>query len=365
MLPQDFVLKEYNQLADKGEYSAQAPSNIALVKYWGKKEEQIPCNPSISFTLKNALTRTKLSFEKNKSKESEFDIKVYFKGQREKSFEPKIINFFQRIREYVGFLSDYRFEIETENSFPHSSGIASSASAMASIAVCIMEMEKSINPKITQGYFHKKASFLARLGSGSACRSITDQVVLWGNVPNYRDSSNYYGIGVSSIHPIFKDYQDAILLVDNGKKTVSSSQGHQLMHDHPYANQRFYEATENASRMLNIIKEGNLDDFIKWVEKEALSLHAMMMTSSPYFILMQPNTLEIIQKVWSFRNDTQIPICFTLDAGANVHLLYPKKYAQQSKDFIEQKLISYCQNQEVIYDEVGSGANVIKSFVPD
>ena len=360
MLPQDFVLKEYSQLADKGEFSAQAPSNIALVKYWGKKDEQIPCNPSISFTLKNALTKTKLSFEKNKSKESEFNIKVYFEGKREKSFEPKIISFFQRIREYVGFISDYSFKIKTENTFPHSSGIASSASAMASIAVCIMQMEKSIYPKMTQAYFYKKASFLARLGSGSACRSITDQVVLWGKVPNYRNSSDFYGIGVSSVHPIFIDYQDAILLVDSGKKAVSSSQGHRLMHNHPYANQRFYEATDNAMRMLNILKEGNIDDFIKWVEKEALSLHAMMMTSSPYFILMQPNTLEIIQRIWKFRDDTQIPLCFTLDAGANVHLLYPKKYAEASKDFIEEKLTNYCHNQKVIYDEVGYGANVIK-----
>lgn len=360
MLPQDFVLKEYNQLPDKGKYSAQAPSNIALVKYWGKKEEQIPCNPSISFTLKNAMTKTKLSFEKNKSKNSEFDIMVYFEGKREKSFEPKIINFFQRIREYVGFLSDYTFEITTENTFPHSSGIASSASAMASIAVCIMQMEKSIYPKMTQAYFHKKASFLARLGSGSACRSITDKIVLWGSIPDYRNSSNYYGIGVSSIHPIFKDYQDAILLVDSGKKTVSSSQGHHLMHNHAYANQRFYEATENAARMLNILKEGHLDDFMKYVEKEALSLHAMMMTSSPYFILMQPNTLEIIQRVWDFRKNTKTPLCFTLDAGANVHLLYPKEFDDKAKKFIQQELVVYCQDQRIIYDEVGSGVNLIK-----
>jgi diphosphomevalonate decarboxylase len=359
MLPQDFVLKEYSQLADKGEFSAQAPSNIALVKYWGKKDEQIPCNPSISFTLKKAQTHTKFTFEKRQHSNDEFDIEVYFEGKREKSFEPKIINFFQRIQEYSGFLNTYKIKIATENTFPHSSGIASSASAMASIAICIMEIEKSINPKMTNDYYYKKASFLARLGSGSACRSITDQVVLWGNTSDYRESSNYYGVGISDVHSIFKDFQDAILLVDAGKKAISSSQGHQLMHHHPYAGQRFEEAKQNTKRMLHILKEGNLDDFIKCVEKEALSLHAMMMTSSPYFILMQPNTLEIIQKIWTFRNETNIPICFTLDAGANVHLLYPKRVADIAKEFIERKLLNFCQNHRVIYDEIGCGANVI------
>ena len=358
MLLADFVLSEYTQLANKGQYKAQAPSNIALVKYWGKKEEQIPCNPSVSFTLKNAVTETKLSFEK-KEKAKKFDIEVYFQNKRQESFEPKIVSFFERICNYVGFLSGYKFIIQTKNTFPHSSGIASSASAMASIAMCIMEMERSISPEMTEDYYLKKASFLARLGSGSACRSITDEVVLWGKTPGFIESSNYYGIGFSSFHSVFKDYQDAILLVDKEKKAISSSQGHQLMHHHPYANQRFYEATENAARMLSILKEGNLDDFIKYTEKEALSLHAMMMTSSPYFILMQPNTLKIIEQVWEFRKNTAIPLCFTLDAGANVHLLYPKEFRLQCKEFIEEQLAQYCQNRQVLYDEMGAGANVI------
>ena len=96
------------------------------------------------------------------------------------------------------------------------------------------------------------------------------------------------------------------------------------MHDHPFAEKRFEQAQENMTKMMSIIESGTLSEFIKIVESEALTLHAMMMTSMPYFILMKPNTLEIINKIWRFRNETDSKVCFTLDAGANVHVLYPE-----------------------------------------
>ncbi|OYX86017.1 MAG: diphosphomevalonate decarboxylase, partial [Flavobacteriales bacterium 32-34-25] len=100
--------------------------------------------------------------------------------------------------------------------------------------------------------------------------------------------------------------------------------------------------------------------FIKIVESEALTLHAMMMTSMPYFILMKPNTLEIINKIWSFRNNTQIPVCFTLDAGANVHVLYPNKDKETVLQFIKDELVGYCQNGQYLCDEIGNGATQIE-----
>ena len=87
----------------------------------------------------------------------------------------------------------------------------------------------------------------------------------------------------------------------------------------------------------------------------------MMMTSNPYFILMKQGTLSAIEKIWSFRSDSKIPLSFTLDAGANVHLLYPFAYKQQVLDFIGSELIAFCQNQQYIRDEVGSGANIISA----
>ena len=107
------------------------------------------------------------------------------------------------------------------------------------------------------------------------------------------------------------------------------------------------------------MKSGDLDGFMRIVETEALSLHAMMMTSNPYFILMQPNTLEIIQKVWEYRKETQIPLCFTLDAGANVHLLYPKQNSEAVGAFIKADLAAYCEQGQYLFDEVGTGAKKV------
>jgi diphosphomevalonate decarboxylase len=81
----------------------------------------------------------------------------------------------------------------------------------------------------------------------------------------------------------------------------------------------------------------------------------MMMTSNPYFILMQPNTLHIINAVWKFRAETEIPLCFTLDAGANVHLLYPSNVADSVKAFIASDLLQFCQNRQCVHDVVGMG----------
>jgi diphosphomevalonate decarboxylase len=326
-----------------------------LVKYWGKKENQIPANPSISFTLNNCKTITKLEVVK-KSENSSFSFDLLFEGKPKEDFKPKIQKFFERIEQYCPFLKEYHFKIDTQNTFPHSSGIASSASGMAALAMNIMSLEKAINPTISDEYFYSKASFLARLGSGSACRSIKGEVVVWGNHAEINGSSDLFGVEFSEIHSNFKNYQDTILLVDKGEKQVSSTVGHDLMHNHPYAERRFAQAHENLSSIKAILSTGNIAEFIKIVESEALTLHAMMMTSMPYFILMKPNTLEIINKIWKFRNETQIPVCFTLDAGANVHVLYPENVKANVLQFIQDELVGYCQNGQYICDQIGNGA---------
>ena len=255
------------------------------------------------------------------------------------------------------FLKDYHFTIDTQNTFPHSSGIASSASGMAAFAMNFMSLEKVLNPEMTEEYFYQKASFLARLGSGSACRSIKGKVVAWGNQNNIKGSSDLFGVEFPyTIHQNFNNYQDTILLVDKGEKQVSSTVGHDLMHNHPFAERRFAQAHENIDKLITIFEKGNLDEFMKMVESEALTLHAMMMTSMPYFILMKPNTLDIINAIWKFRNETQIPVCFTLDAGANVHVLYPENVKEKVLQFIQDELVGYCQNGQYICDEIGEGA---------
>ncbi|MDI6047224.1 diphosphomevalonate/mevalonate 3,5-bisphosphate decarboxylase family protein [Flavobacterium yafengii] len=355
----DFIPSKYTHSIEKGNFQWSAPSNIALVKYWGKKDNQIPANPSVSFTLNNCKTITKLAFAK-KENDGTFSFDLLFEGQPKEDFKPKIQKFLERIEIYLPFLKEYHFTIDTENTFPHSSGIASSASGMAALAMNLMSLEKALHPEMTEEYFYQKASLLARLGSGSACRSVKGQVVVWGNHANISGSSDLFGVVFpNAIHTNFKNFQDTILLVDKGEKQVSSTIGHDLMHNHPFAERRFAQAHENLDQLISIFESGNLDEFIKIVESEALTLHAMMMTSMPYFILMKPNTLEIINAIWKFRNETKIPVCFTLDAGANVHVLYPENVAKTVLQFIKNELVGYCQNGQYICDEIGNGAVLI------
>ena len=352
MLVDKFIPKPYTQKVEAAKVQHRAPSNIALVKYWGKKDEQIPMNPSISFTLSNSYTETIMEIAPRTDFTTSFQIDFYFEEEPKENFLPKIETFFTRIRNYIPFLRDYYFIVRTRNSFPHSSGIASSASGMAALAVCLMKIEL-FYPEMSEKFFYEKASFLARLGSGSACRSTYGGVVIWGAHSAVPDSSNFYGVPMKDIHEVFNTFQDSILLIDKGQKPVSSSKGHKLMHDHPYAEARFAQARQNITLLRDILAQGNLDEFCKLVESEALALHAMMLTSNPYYILMRPNTLSAIERIWYFRASTATPICFTLDAGANIHLLYPETYKKQVHTFIESQLKPLCQDGDILYDQVG------------
>ncbi|GGW54097.1 diphosphomevalonate decarboxylase [Winogradskyella epiphytica] len=366
MTAQDFILKSYHTTIETGSVKWASPSNIALVKYWGKKGNQIPENPSISFTLSDCKTITEITY--TKKEDTNFSFDVYFEGEKNEAFKPKIQTFFERIETYMPFLRNYHFKIDTSNTFPHSSGIASSASGMSAIALCLMSIEKELTKDTNSNeseeshnaYFNQKASFLARLGSGSACRSIEGELVVWGETESVSDSSDLYGVKFEGeVHDNFKNYQDTILLVDKGEKQVSSTVGHKLMFGHPFAKERFSQAHENLAKLKAILASGNLDAFVKIVESEALTLHAMMMTSMPYFILMKPNTLEIINKIWAYREKTNSKVCFTLDAGANVHLLYPESEKVVILKFIQTELASFCENGHYICDQIGKGAELI------
>ncbi len=346
-----FLFTSCEKVKDEIFSTWESPSNIALVKYWGKKDNQIPANPSISFTLKNCKTTTSLTA----SLSNQLTFQVWSNGERKKSFEPKIAVFLDRIIEYCPYLNNLKLLIETENTFPHSSGIASSASGLSALSLCIMEIEKQLNPDITTDFFMQKASFLARLGSGSASRSLYPGLAFWGENETFENASNLFACPYSEVHADFMNYQDSILLIDEGQKTVSSTVGHNLMHNHPFAENRFKQAHDNLAALKPVLQEGNFNRFIEIVESEALTLHAMMMCSNPYFILMKPNTLKAIESIWSYRKANNSKICFTLDAGANVHVLYPSIEKNDVQNFINEELSKLCQNGKVIHDCVGQG----------
>ena len=327
------------------------PSNIALIKYWGKYENQIPANPSISYTLNHCRTNTTMEFLAGE----DFSVQTFLAGNEEQKFAEKIKKYFKNIEQYLPWILKGKYVIRTENTFPHSSGIASSASGFGAIAKCLMQLDAVFSGNTSEEELLKKASFLARLGSGSACRSLYNGLVVWGNTKEVEGSSDLYAVQYPNdeIHPVFKNFNDWVLLIHEGEKSVSSTVGHGLMKTNPYAERRFQEAHENFAKLKNILKTGDLEGFIKLTEHEALTLHAMMMMSDPAFILMKTGTLEVINKIWDFRRITGLPLFFTLDAGANVHLLFPNDIeSDKIKIFIQQELLPFTQKGGVVKDEM-------------
>lgn len=324
----------------------RSPSNIAIVKYWGKHGNQLPNNPSISFTLSNCFTETKVSYKENGSDST--NMEFYFEGKENLSFKSKIEKYLLENEQYFSFLKGLDLKIESYNSFPHSSGIASSASSMSALIMCLLEIKYQGKPIDLQ-----EASFLSRLASGSAARSVYPMMTVWGETPSLPDSSDEYAIPIGEmIHPVFKTYHDTILIVSSKEKSVSSRAGHSLMNDHPMAEMRYATARKNTEDLLTILKQGDVEGFIKIAEAEANQLHDLMATSTPSYTLKEPNTINIINKILEFRKETGLPICYTLDAGPNVHLLYPDSCSEQVHDFIENVLKDYCFENKYIEDKV-------------
>ena len=357
MIEKDFV--NIDNFLSEGIVKWSSPSNIALVKYWGKKNNQIPQNPSISFTLSKSITTTSVEFKPKKNKANSIDFE--FDGIKDHEFGQKIKLFIRSIEKYFNFLKNHDINIKSENNFPHSSGIASSASSMSALASCLVDIEKINSNEKDDSYYLKKKSFIARLGSGSASRSIEGPITLWGESKSFPGSSDLYAINISQdVNQIFQDYQNSILIIDPGVKKISSSIGHKLMNENSFSKIRFSEAKNNIAKLKDILKSGHLDEFINITESEALMIHSLMLSSSPYFILMKPNTLEVIQRILEYRKETKNPVCFTLDAGSNVHILYPDKIKHDIQKFIDDELLKFCKSQMCIYDSLGNGSVKIK-----
>ena len=356
-----FVCKNYRDLDDLLKFSWSSPSNIALVKYWGKNKDQTPKNSSISFTLSSCKTKTSIIFSKIEKKLDVVNFTISYDGKTQNDFRPKIEKYFASIIKYCPYLLYYNLEINTKNTFPHSSGIASSASGMSALSLCIMSLEKEITKEdFSSNFFFLKASFLSRIGSGSACRSVYGGFNIWGKHKDFEQSSDLFSLQLNqSISTEFENFQDTILLVDENQKDVSSSAGHSLMDNHPFSVDRYMIANKNTSALKIILEKGDLFAFCELVEKEAMMLHSLMMTSSPSYVLMKPETLEIIDEIKSFRNMNKVPVCFTLDAGANVHVLYPEKDSKSVLEFINSKLSKYCFQGKFIKDHLGKGPEKI------
>ncbi len=322
------------------ETSWRSPSNIALVKYWGKKGHQLPANPSLSMTLKNCFTETRVCFEVGHANPG---VELLLDGVRQEKFALKIESYLRSLTS-MPWLKKVHCVVETRNTFPHGTGIASSASGLSAFALGLTDYLFFLSGVKVD--FFRTASYLSRLASGSACRSVYGGFVSWGG------DSDLYASPVS-VHPDFTHLRDSVLVVSSDEKTVSSTAGHGRMSDHFYAETRFLQARANYARTVAALSAGDFTEVGNMLETEALSLHAMMLTAPSAFTLLKPNTLAAIDIIWAFRRETHLPLYFTLDAGPNLHLIYPESYEHKIRTFIAHELSPLAV--KVIDDECGEG----------
>ena len=223
---------------------------------------------------------------------------------------------------------------------------------MSALALCLLDLQ-SVGSVDEPEDFIRQASRLSRLGSGSACRSLYPHAALWGESP--RGGSDEYATALADLHPTFQTYRDSVLIISAQEKKISSRTGHQSMEDHPYRDQRYRLARERTEQLLDILVGGDENAFGTLLEQEAMELHALAATATPSTLYWEPATLRIIKSIRRFREENSLPLYFTLDAGANIHLLYPERITKAVHRFIDEETRPYLQPPTVIHDRVGEG----------
>ena len=350
-------------VSEPNTFGWRAPSNIALVKYWGKRDHQLPENGSLSISLEKSATTTFLTWRGKTNPEHSFLSEYYFHGVRNPKFEQKVNSLLNSLTAEMPFLTGYKLVFRSENNFPHSTGIASSASSMAALALCLVSMEEQVTGfKMGHELFFRRASTIARLGSGSASRSLYGGMVTWGKIPSIAGSSDEF----ASPFPLdkgsrFNRIRDVILIVSTKEKTISSSSGHALMASHPYREGRILQANDNLESITKAIQDNDYKTVAAIAENEALSLHALLISSRPGEILLEPNTLRIIGAIRQFRAQSGIDLFYTIDAGPNVHLIYCEDQREPVLAFIRQNLLQFCEDGQWIDDRIGTGPVQITS----
>lgn len=284
--------------------TAIAHPNIALIKYWGDRDSDlhIPANSSISINLEGLFTRTSASL----SGVSEQDT-IIINGQPAVEIaQVRITQFINRFRSLFGV--NGFFDIESENNFPSNAGIASSASAYAALSMAICEAS-GLNLN------EAELSCLARLGSGSACRSIPGGFVEWQAGSDHESS---YAFSIAA--PLHWDLVDCITIVDESPKTVSSLKGHTLANTSPLQTARITHSEQRMSDCRQAIMTRDFDLLARVVELDSNMMHAVMMTSKPPLMYWRPATIAVMQSIIEWRKNG-FAVCYTIDAGANVHVL--------------------------------------------
>jgi diphosphomevalonate decarboxylase len=287
----------------------RAGSNIAFIKYWGVEDATInlPQTSSISMTLADAYTTTTVEWQSS-AQATRQDDKITIDGRTlHGEAGARVVRHLDRIRALAG--TNLRVRVASRNNFPMASGIASSASGFAALTVAACQA-------LGLGLDATQLSALARLGSGSACRSLFGGFVLWDRGYDHETS-----VARMLFLPEHWDLYDLVAIVSHSEKKVSSEGGHRLAATSPLNRAR----VEHVKSLLPIVQEAiahcdleQLGDAIEW---DALAMHAVMQTGSPSLLYWQPGTLEVIQAVRRWRDEEGLAAYFTIDAGPNVHVL--------------------------------------------
>ncbi len=295
-----------------------ASPNIAFIKYWGNRDEalRLPANGSISMNLAGLHTRTQVTFDPALRADSRLLNQVEQSGP---ALE-RVSRFLDQVRRMAG--SQNRARIVSENNFPTGAGIASSAAAFAALSLAA---SAAAGLQLSE----PELSRLARLGSGSAARSVPGGFVEWQ--PGSGDVDSY---AFSIAAPGYWDLVDCIAIVEAGHKPVGSTQGHALAGTSPLQAARVADSARRLEACRRAILERNFADFAAIVEEDSNLMHAVMMTSHPALFYWSPASLLVMKTVREWRED-QIPVCYTLDAGPNVHVLTLTDHAPQVVQALE------------------------------
>ena len=317
---------------------AIAPANIAFIKYWGKINEKLrlPANPSISMNLSECLTTTTVEFDKNLLKD-EFILNGKVVADKESERVSKHIDTIRSISKVKDFA-----RVVSINNFPKSSGIASSASGFAALTLAA---SSAAGLKLDE----RKLTILARLGSGSACRSIPDGIVEWKFGKRSEDSYAHTLFGSD-----YWDIRDIIVVVGGGEKKVSSTEGHSLAESSPFYKTRILGMSKKVEEIKKALKNKDFTKFGEITEAEAINMHTVMMTGSPPLYYWTPETLRVMKAVLDLR-ETGIECYFTIDAGPNVHVICEGKNAPK----IAGVLAKLKGVKNLIENKIGRGAHLV------
>lgn len=316
-----------------------SPANIAFIKYWGKKNPvlNIPFNDSISMNLSNCFTRTTVEFDKkNKDDQISIDGKEVEGSKRD-----RVIQILDIVRKKAGI--NLFAKVVSKNNFPSDAGIASSAAGFSALALAA---SCAIGLTLNQ----KELSILARMGSGSACRSIPDGFTLW---KKGKDNNSSYAIQIAQ--PDFWDVRDIVVVVSVGGKKVGSTEGHELAATSPYFASRLKNIELKTKKVKAALLAKDFEAFGTLVEEEAVDLHVMAMTSHPPVFYWNKGTMEVMKTVFELR-EKGIKCYFTMDAGPNVHVICLGKDEQKIKRILSKLTSVYL----IISNKAGKGARIVK-----